>query len=129
MKERAGFSLVEVLVALVILSVGILGMQVITARYINIVATSDRRAEALQLVRDRLDEIRTDPAYQRLVERYHNQTEEDLDGLAGLRRTTFVERIEERRGEGTIDFTRVMVTVSGSGLAEPVIRSISVGAP
>lgn len=125
MNDRAGFSLVEVLVALVILSVGLLGMQAVTTRYLNIVTTSDRRAEALQLVRDQLDEIRTDPAYSELATRYAH-TETEIPEFPGLTRETTV--LPPRAG--TPDFTRVTVTVTGAGLGGQVLkRSLSVGAP
>lgn len=123
-----GFTLAELLVALVILSVGILGVQLATTRYLNTVTTSDRRAEALQLARDRLDQIRTDPAYDRLVQRYHNVVETEI--LPGLTRRTLVVRDTTRTGKDhLIDFTRVTVVVEGTGLTQPIKRSQSVGRP
>lgn len=128
MQVRAGFSLVEAMVALVILTVGLVGMQVVTTRYVRIVTTSDRQAVALQLVRDRLEQVRTDPEYTQLGTRYQG-TEEDIPELPGLRRETVVRRVQQQIGEGTMDYTQVTVTVSGSGLNAPVARTLSVGAP
>lgn len=123
-----GFTLVELLVALTILAVGILGMQAVTTRYVNIVTTSDRRAEALQLARDRLDQIRSDGAYDNLVSRYHGVVEADL--VPGLTRRTMVVRDTTRTGpDHLVDFTRITVTIEGTGLSQEVRRSISVGRP
>jgi type IV pilus modification protein PilV len=120
--------MVEVVVALLILAVGVLGLQTVTTRYLQVVTTSDRQAVALQLVRDRLDQVRTDPEYTQLRTRYQ-ATETDLPDLPGLTRTTVVNQIQRQVGDGTVDFTKVTVTVSGTGLSAPVARSLSVGAP
>lgn len=128
MQSQDGFSLVEVLVALVIMAVAVVGMQTMTAKYVHDVVQSDVQAEALQLVRDRLDQIRTDPEYEQLVATYSG-TETDFPQLPGVTRQTQVVRNRERVGQKEVDFTRVTVTVRGPGLTVPIARSISVGAP
>lgn len=129
MRVREGFSLVESVVAMLILTLGLTGIQVVTSRYLNIVTTSDRRAEALQLVRDRLDQVRSDPAYDKITSRYNNVVEKNLGGLDGLERRTIARRVQQdvSDGGGVIDFTRVTVTVTGSGISGEVKRSITVG--
>ncbi|TLU61448.1 prepilin-type N-terminal cleavage/methylation domain-containing protein [Thalassotalea litorea] len=57
-KKSFGFSLIEVLIAVAILSVGLLGVAVFQGELINSSASNKARAEALALAQARLEEMR-----------------------------------------------------------------------
>jgi prepilin-type N-terminal cleavage/methylation domain-containing protein len=128
MRNRDGFSLVEVVVALVILAVAIMGAQTMTATMIRTVSTSNAGNAAAQLVEDRIDLIRTDPAYDSLFQKYAG-TEASLPGWSTLQRVTQLTRTYDTTATGITDFYTVTVSVSGQGLLNPVRRTIVVGSP
>ena len=128
MRNRKGFSLIEVIVALVVLAVAILGTQAMTATMIGTVTSSNVQAAAAQLVEDRIDRIRTDPAYDSLSTKYA-ATETALPGWPTLQRVTQLTRTRDSTVLGIKDYFTVTVTVSGTGLVSPVRRTIVVGTP
>ena len=62
MQTSAGFSLVEVLISIVILSIGLLGMAGLTAASMNGTNTAYYRSQATVLADDILDRMRANPA-------------------------------------------------------------------
>lgn len=125
---RDGFTIVEVLLALLLLSFMVMGFQAATGEIIHYAAQSDREAVAVQLVEDRLDLIRLDPDYTSIESRYEN-VESDMADYPGLTRTTNVVRTYQEQTSGILDYTKVTVTVSGESLRGPVARTIVLGAP
>jgi Tfp pilus assembly protein PilV len=125
---RDGFTIVEVLLALLLLSFMIMGFQAATGEIIHYAAQSDREAIAVQLVEDRLDLIRLDPQYGSIESRYET-VESGMAEYPGLTRTTEVVRTYEVQTTGILDYTKVTVTVSGESLRGPVARTIVLGAP
>ena len=128
MKNRDGFTIVEVLLALVLLSFVVMGFQAATAEIIHFAAQSDRVTVAAQLAEDRLDLIRLDPVYEGLAGRYAG-TENTLDGFPGLVRTTRIVRRTARQSYGVLDYCSITVSVDGSGLSAPVARTAVIAAP
>jgi type IV pilus assembly protein PilV len=61
MKSSAGFSLIEVLISIVILSIGLLGMAGLTAASMNGTNASYYRSHATVLADDILDRMRANP--------------------------------------------------------------------
>lgn len=125
---RPGFTLVEVLMAVVLLSFMVMGFQAATGKIIHYAAQSDREAVATQLVEDRLDLIRLDRTYEGLETR-HETDDEALDGFPGLTRRTEIVRTYRKEDTGVLDYTTITVTVSGPSLRAPVSRTIVIGAP
>lgn len=125
--RRHGFTLIEVMVALVILLGVVLGIAQLTGTMIHTVATSDRRMAAVELAEDRLTQVRLDPSYDNL-ESLYNGTESSFTGLPGVTRATVI----AHTGGGTLtgpDYKKITVTVSGPGLLVPVSRTVTVAAP
>jgi prepilin-type N-terminal cleavage/methylation domain-containing protein len=90
--DRSGFTLIEVLIAMVLLGFAVMGAQaVITDRLVGNVAHEDERSAARQLVEDRLQLVQTDPAYAELGDRYAGD-EHSLPSFPGYERTTFLSR-------------------------------------
>lgn len=125
---RAGFTIVEILLALLLLSFTVMGFQAATGEIIHYAAQSDRQAVAMQLVEDRLDLIRLDPHYGVLESRYETSAT-DLPDYPGLTRTTEIVRTREEQATGVLDYLTITVTVAGPSLRAPVARTIVVAAP
>ncbi len=122
---RRGFTLVEVMIALVILAVVLLGMASTMGGFVRTVGTADRQAAALVAVEDRVTQISLYPDYGGLDTAFAG-TETSVSGLTGATRETVVTRVG---GTGQAQNHKVVtVTVSGQGLT-PVARTITVAAP
>jgi prepilin-type N-terminal cleavage/methylation domain-containing protein len=118
---REGFTLIEVLVSMVLLSFAILGAQaLLTDRLLGEVGKVDVRGTALQLASDRVQTIQADPGYETLEGRYSG-TETNIAGFAGFRRIT----------DCAVDsgFTRVTVRVITPDRRDTVSRNVVVGQP
>jgi prepilin-type N-terminal cleavage/methylation domain-containing protein len=126
MNGRTGFTLIEVIIALVILTVVVLGMAMGTGRFMHTVAEADRRGAALQLAADRLDLILLDLDYSGLDTLYV-ASESGFVTLPGMVRTT--EIVQVGGPQHSRDHKKITVTVNGPGLVTPVTRSATVAAP
>ena len=125
---RGGFTIIEILLALLLLSFMVMGFQAATGEIIAYAARSDREVVAVQLVEDRLDLIRLDPEYDRLESRYDG-VDSTLVDYPDLVRTTEVVRTRQQQSTGQLDYVTVTVTVSGASLRGPVARTVVIGAP
>ncbi|MFW5947841.1 MAG: hypothetical protein ACOCUW_05055 [Gemmatimonadota bacterium] len=125
---RDGFTIVEILLALLLLSFMVMGFQAATGEIIHTAAQSDRQAVAVQLVEDRLDLIRLDPDYGELESRYE-EAEAPLPDFPGLTRATEIVRTRQSQSTGVLDYVTITVTGAGAGLRRPVRRTIVIGAP
>lgn len=124
-----GFTLLEIVVALVILAVAFLGINLSSARLVRSVAEEEVRAVVQQAVEDRLTEIRMDPRYLGLDTLYSG-TEPSVLGLDGFTRTTELARVQQPGANGRVeDYWDVWVTVSGPFIGSPMSRQIVVAAP
>jgi type IV pilus modification protein PilV len=126
MTNQRGFTLIEVVVALTILVVVIMGFISMTGQTTKVAATSDRQEAAIQLASDRIDQIRTDPNYAHLDSTgLYVGTESSFPTLPGYQRTT---TIVQTTSSGN-DYKRVTVSVTGPGLTTPVTRTVTVAGP
>jgi type IV pilus modification protein PilV len=123
MEARRGFSLVEVTVAMLLLTVMMLGAQALAGRMIRTSTTANIQVTAGQLADDRIDFLRMDPQYDSLTARYV-ANENPVAGYPGYRRTTAISRSITTTSNGTTDFTTITVTVIHQQLATPVARTI-----
>lgn len=126
MATRRGFTLVEVLMALLILSLVLLALGTSTGGFLRTVSDADRSNAAIALAEDRIARIQLDPNYAALETNYQ-ATETTLPGLPNYTRTTSIVRVGG--ANQTTDHKNVTVTVNGPGLTAPVSRSITVAAP
>lgn len=128
--DRSGFTLVEVIVALVILGAGVLAISASAGSLATATTTASQDAVALQAVNDRLSIVLMDPGYEALDSLYSG-TETGVQGLsASSTRTTSIDRVRDQTPDGDwIDYTRVAVSVDGPRLGNPVTREGVVAAP
>jgi prepilin-type N-terminal cleavage/methylation domain-containing protein len=126
MNDRRGFSLLEVLIALVILGFVILGAQAtLTGRMVSDIGWQETRARATQLAMDRLHLVQSDPAYGTLATRYTG-TETGLPGAPGFTRTTQFSLTPLDAGQ---EYRTVTVTVTAPRLTRPVARTAVIASP
>jgi type II secretory pathway pseudopilin PulG len=127
--DRSGFTIIEMTVAILILTTAILGMGASSAFMIQSSSGAAVKSEALQAVEGRISQIATDPRYQALDSLYAG-TESDLPGLYGYDRVTEITHVLQGGTSGRyIDYKTVSVTVSGPGLTNGISRTSIVGAP
>lgn len=128
-RGREGFTLVELLVAVVILTTVVLGVGAATSRLAAMAATSAQQATAQDLAEGRLEQVMMDPAYDSLQQRYAG-TETTVPDFPGFTRSTQITRTQTTlKGGGMLDYTRATVTVSAPGLTRSVARSVTIAAP
>jgi type II secretion system protein I len=123
-QSTGGFTLVEVLIALVMLSVVLLAAAASTTRYLSVIARNRIRIQAAAVADAQIANVRVSPAYDSLTIRF-DSTRTDVP-LRGYSRSTRV----VRTGAGTTaDQTRIMVRVSGPELPTPIVRYATIAAP
>lgn len=124
--KRQGFTLIEIMVAIVVLAAVLLGAGQFTARFIHATAISQATTVAADLARERLQSITTDPGYTTLGARWTGTTTGFPD-YPSMTMTTTIQRITgvaPRR-----DYTVVTVQVTEPTLAAPVRLTSIVGQP
>jgi prepilin-type N-terminal cleavage/methylation domain-containing protein len=126
MRSRSGFTLIEVMMALVILAVVILGLMTATASFVHVVTLGQKRAQAIQLAEGRIDRIQMDPNYAGLEATYAT-TEASIANMTGYTRVTDVTRVGG--GNQADDYKVITVTVIHEVLFDTISRTVTVGAP
>jgi type II secretory pathway pseudopilin PulG len=128
-QSQGGFTLIEITIAILILTAAVLGIAASTGRMIAPTGEAEIEFKALQIIEDRLAAIRLEPRYG-VLDSLFSGTQSTLPGLPGYTRTTLVERHEiPQTGGKILDYTEVVVTVSGPGLATDRFRKLVLGAP
>lgn len=124
---ETGFTLVEVIVAMVILAVAVLGLASSATRLTTTTASAEIRALALEAAEDRLARVRLDPRYGGLDTLY-SSVETGLFGIEGMSRTTTVEHVQQA-SPNAVDYKRITVKVTGPMLSPSISRLLVVAAP
>ena len=124
---RAGFTMVEVIVALVILGVAVLGLSASAASLATRAADAELRARALYAVQDRLAQVQMDSRYGSLDSVYAG-TENDALGMTDFTLTTVVSHVQQTNPT-PLDYKVVSVVLDGPTLGGAVSRQVVVAAP
>ncbi len=127
--NREGFTLVELMTALVLLTAVILGIAASAGQLIQSAGETEVRALSVQAAGAKLQEIVLDPRYP-LLDSIYVGSETQLPGLTGFTRTTQIAHVQQDVG-GAIDqdFKRVTVFVYGPSMSDTIVRESVVGAP
>lgn len=120
---RDGLTLIEVLVALVLLSGVAMGMSSYAAKFIRGTADASIRSTAGDLVSDRLEQIKGYGRYGTLESTY-NGTESSMPGYANFTRRTDIVRVNTT----TNDYKTITVTVTHPGLRTAVKKTTVISA-
>jgi prepilin-type N-terminal cleavage/methylation domain-containing protein len=124
-RADAGFTLIEVMIAMVILGIVLVGFQAAsTQRLVGDLQVQDIRNAAVQLAADRVRAVQLDPVYNELALRYGG-TETAITNYPGFKRITTVAQTSATGN----NYTTVTVQVSRTGLKNTVYRSVVIAAP
>lgn len=124
---RRGFTMIEVIVALVILSTAVLGLGASASRLAMSAATAEIRAVALESVEDQIARIRLDPRYTELDSLYAG-VDNNVLGIGGYTRTTSIVHVQQG-SPVTLDYKKISVVVTGPMLTPSISREIVVAKP
>ncbi len=111
--DRRGFTLIEVLIAMVILTVVMAGLGRFVATFMHGVRTTTARTMATEVARARLQMVANDPRYTTLVSLFGTGPTADTVGQPGfplMRRRTFLNR--DQTGTPARDITTITVRVT-----------------
>lgn len=123
-----GMTLVEIVIALSILAVVILGMGQFAFNFSRTERLAEARTIAVNLADQRLSEVRASPNYSGIDSTY-GVAEATVAGFPGFSRQTTVVHTGGPRPTYTTDYKTVTVTVMGPPLAAPIMKTIVVAAP
>lgn len=125
--NRRGFTLIEVLIALIILSVVALGMGRFIGSFLHVVGTTSARTVATAAAVEQTELVRADNRYTTLVANYNNVT---TTGFPGFPAMTLITRVTRTTGTTPRrDYTTITVRVTEPTMGAPVNVTIVVAAP
>lgn len=119
--DRRGMTLLEVLVAIVILVGPLLAIAAFSGKLARAVGENGVRTRASQLAVARIEEVKGATRYDSLALRYAG-TEYAVPGAPGFRRLTALRRVGGT-GTAVVDYYVVTVEVSAAGLKRPVRKT------
>jgi prepilin-type N-terminal cleavage/methylation domain-containing protein len=121
-----GFTLIELILAIVLLTVVLTSMTRYTAQYLHVVATSTARTMAAEIARERIGLIDMDPSYTTLANVWAG-TQTGFPGYPSMTRVTTVQRITGNNPPR--DYTVVTVQVAEPTMGSPVDVTTVVARP
>jgi len=122
---RAGMTLIEVMVALVILAGSLMAMGNFMGKYSHTTKLAELRAHALDLVTDRIDSVRHASVYTSVPSSFAGVQNISLDS-ATYTRTTIVDHVGGGVGD-SLDVMVVTVKVTPPDSAGTVSKTIAFG--
>lgn len=125
-RRRAGMTLVEVVVAMMLLGGVLLGLGSFTMQLSQASSRARLRAVAAQLASDRLEAVKGAPRYS-AIDSMYVATEASADGHPGYTRQTMVTHVGGT-AQDSVDYRIVTVEVRNAQLPTPV-RKTTIIAP
>lgn len=123
MRARKGLTLIETLIALVILTGAMLGMGMFVSRLAHTSGTGYEMSEAGDLAVARIEAIKAYPVYSTLEAKFV-ATETGISGYPGFKRQTFI----TRTSNSTKDYKVVTVVVTAAALSTPMKKTSIIAA-
>ncbi|MEZ4457728.1 MAG: type II secretion system protein [Gemmatimonadales bacterium] len=109
--NRKGFTLIETLIAVVLLSLAAISLGQFMSKYQNATTKASLLSQMTSAAKERLEQVRADPRYTSLVTLYNkpSDTTTVVPGFPMIRRGTWVTR--DQTGAPARDMTTVTVRV------------------
>lgn len=126
MTRRRGFTLVEMLIAIVLLTIVLTTIARYTGQYLHTVTTSTTRTMAAAVAREHIGLIDMDPSYTTLAAVWAG-TQTGFPGYPNMARTTTVQRITGVAPPR--DYTVITVEVSEPTMGAPIDVTTVVAQP
>jgi prepilin-type N-terminal cleavage/methylation domain-containing protein len=127
---EGGFTLIEVMLALSLLAIIMLGMGATTSSFVRTVNQNKMRNEAVGIVDGQISRIRTEPMYDSIAARYAGTATVSSPPYTFTRTTTITnDATLSGVADSLNDYKRVTVTVTATGLSPAVSRTVTVAAP
>ena len=127
-RVERGMTLMEIIVALTILAVVILGMGQFAFNFSRTERQSEARTIAVNLADQRLSLIRSNPNYS-VIDSIYGVAETSISGFPGYARTTTIVHTGGAPPTYTDDYKTVTVTVTSGALTTSVVKTVIVAAP
>jgi len=130
MPNRRGFTIIEILVAIVILAILATGVARFSAGFAKALSNSSVRVVGAGVASDRLQIIRADPRYTSLVALYNSGAGADTTGFPDyprMHRLTYV--VRDRSGSPARDRTTVTVKVIDPSMPDTVAVTSIIASP
>jgi prepilin-type N-terminal cleavage/methylation domain-containing protein len=128
--NRKGFTLIETLVAMVILTVVALSLGRFVGHFLHAVGTSTVRTIGTAVATEQIELVRarnTTAAYPTLVSTFNNVTTTGFPGYPNMQRSTRVVRTQTNTPRA--DYTTITVTVTEPTMGVPINLTVVVAAP
>jgi prepilin-type N-terminal cleavage/methylation domain-containing protein len=125
-RARYGFTLVEVVVALLVLGMALLGLALFVSNMAHGGTSSRMLGTASQLAADRIETVKSALTYSTLDAKY-TATESSISGYTGYKRQTIIRHI----GGGTtdtLDYKIVTVVVTNPAMVDSVRKTTVIAA-
>lgn len=130
--RRNGFTLIEILVALVIVGSVALSLTKVMGQFMHTVGTTTSRTVATAVAEESIETIRATPdaavLYNAIVGTYNGNTTTGFPGYPNMVRTIRAVRTSTA-GPPRADYTTATVTVTEPTMGSPVTMTIVVAAP
>ena len=117
MTRRSGFTLVEMLLAIVILAIILGSVARYTSQYLHTITTSTTPTAASEVARERIGLVDMDPSYTTLAAAWAG-TEIGFPGYPGMTRVTTVSRVTGNAPPS--DYTIITVRVTEPTMGAPI---------
>jgi prepilin-type N-terminal cleavage/methylation domain-containing protein len=127
MRIRRGFTLIEVLVAIVVLGILAVGVARFSALFGKALANSSVRVVAAGVASDQLQLIRADPRYTTLVSLYNGKNTTGFTDYPQMKQLTTV--VRDQSGSPARDRTTVTVRVVDPSMPDTVSVTSVIASP
>jgi prepilin-type N-terminal cleavage/methylation domain-containing protein len=124
--DRRGFTLIEVMLAVSILSVVLVGVARYNSQFLHTVSTSTVRTVAAEVARERISLVDMDPSYTTLAATWTGDSL-NFPGYPNMRRVTTVSRVTGNNPPR--DYTVITVRVSEPSMGQPIDVTTVVAQP